>query len=171
MLYSDYYYWLLSLVDDGEHNILIRYLYTCPYRWQFTLDENRAAGGLNLRTRYANENGIDLQDVGTGPCSILEMLIALAERMMELLDYDIYTWFWRLIQNLNLYVFDNSHFDEKLVNYILNQWLDREYDASGNGSLFPLIRYSGDCRNLDTWGQMNIWISENYPHTDDWLRD
>lgn len=169
MGYSDYYLWLESLVNDGNHSKLIRYLYEQPYRWQFTLDENRAAGGLNLRSRYAYDNGVNVQDVGIGPCSILEMLIALADRMVEILTMDIYDWFWDLMLNLNLIKFDDFHFDERGVNYILNTWLDRQYDRQGNGSLFPLKEYSGDCRNLDTWGQMNAWISENYPHTDDWL--
>lgn len=168
-MYSDYYIWLESLVNDGNHSRLIRYLYEKPYRWQFTLDENRAAGGMNLRSKFAYDNGINIQDVGVGPCSILEMLIALADRMVEILTMDIFDWFWDLIRNLGLDRFDDGHFDEGGVNYILNVWLDRAYDASGNGSLFPLHYYQGDCRNLDIWGQMNAWIAENYPHTDDWL--
>ena len=169
MSYSDYYLWLDSLVNDGNHSILIRYLYDHPYRWQFTLDENRAAGGLNLRSKYACENGIDIQDVGCGPCSVLEMLIALADRMTEILDMDIFNWFWTLLSNLGLDRFNDAYFDEGQVNYILQVWLDRAYNRKGNGSLFPLSRYPGDCRNLDTWGQMNAWIAERYPHTDEWL--
>lgn len=169
MGYSDYYLWLESLVSDGNHYELIHYLYEYPYRWQFTLDENRAAGGYNLRRQFAYEHGIDIQDVGYGPCSVLEMLIALADRMRELLTMDIYDWFWDLLRNLGLNKFDDDGFDERGVNYILTEWLDRHYDSLGNGSLFPLKRYSGDCRNLDTWGQMNAWIAENYPHSDNWL--
>ena len=169
MLYSDYYLWLDSLVNDGNHNVLIRCLYDQPFRWQFILDENRAAGGLNLRRKFAFENGINIQDVGRGPCSILEMLIALSDRMTEFLEGDIREWFWQLIRNLSLERFDDNHFDESNVHYILNIWLDRQYDFQGNGSLFPVSKYSGDCRNLDIWGQMNVWISENYPHSDDWL--
>jgi hypothetical protein len=169
-MYSDYYIWLDSLVQDGNHLQLIRYLYEHPYRWQFTLDENRAAGGLNLRSRYAYENGIDICDIGLMPeCSILEMLIALSDRMVEVLSADIRDWFWVLLQNLGLDQYDDEHFDEKGVFDILEVWLDRRYDSDGMGSLFPLSRYSGDCRNLDTWGQMNAWIEENFPHNDSWL--
>lgn len=170
MPYSDYYLWLESLVNDGNHSKLVRYLYEQPYRWQFTLDENRAAGGINLRRTFAFENGINLQDVGNGPCSILEMLIALADRMTEMLSDDIFNWFWTLMSNLRLDWFtDDYQFDEGRINDILNVWLDRQYDANGNGSLFPVHGYSGDCRNLDTWGQMNVWISENFPHSSEWL--
>ena len=169
-MYSDYYLWLYSLVNDGNHDQLIRYLYECPFRWQFTLDQNRAAGGLNLRSRYAFENGIDIQDVGQGPCSILEMIVALADRMTDFVEeIDIHTAFWQMLSNLGLDQFYDGRFDEGRVNYILNVWLDREYDQFGNGSLFPLKEYRGDCRSLDIWGQMNAWISENYPHTDAWL--
>ena len=169
MAYSDYYLWLYELVNDGEHDTLIRYLYEHPYTWQFTLDENRSAGGINMRNRYANENGILPRDVGEGPCSILEMLIALSERMVELLTCDIYTWFWQMLDNLGLTQFDDSNFDERGVSYILSVWLNRSYNSKGEGSLFPLKDYSGDCRNLDTWGQMNAWIAENYPHDSNWL--
>lgn len=169
---TDYYLWLKSLVDDKRHydyDLLLLYLYEHPYRWQFTLDENRAAGGINLRSKFAYENGINIQDVGTGPCSILEMLIALSDRMTEYLCCDISDWFWDLINNLELNKFNDHSFDERGVSYILSVWLDRGYDAKGNGSLFPLKGYFGDCRNLDTWGQMNAWIAENYPHDDNWL--
>ncbi len=169
MYYSTYYLWLHSLVDDGNHDELIRYLHSQPYRWQFILDENRAAGGLNLRNKYAYEAGVNIEDVGAGPCSVLEMLIGLADRMTEILTAEIFDWFWDLMRNLGLDKFNDSNFDERGVSYILNVWLDRTYDSKGNGSIFPLRNYSGDCRNLDIWGQMNIWISENYPHTDNWL--
>lgn len=169
MTYSGYYLWLDSLVNDGNHSRLIRCLYESQFRWQFILDENRAAGGLNLRSRYAYDNGINVIDVGHGPCSVLEMLIALSDRMTENLSIDIWNCFWILLRNLQLDQFDDSRFDEGRVNYILNIWLDRQYDMYGNGSLFPLREYSGDCRNLDIWGQMNAWIAENYPHNDSWL--
>ena len=166
---SDYLTWLESLVDDGDHSTLIRYLHGQTFRWQFTLDENRAAGGINLRRTFSYENSIDIYDIGTGPCSILEMLIGLADRMTELIPGDIFYCFGLLLNNLNLTQFDDNHFDERRVNYILNTWLDREYNSKGEGSLFPLKHYEGDCRNLDIWGQMNAWIAENFPHTDDWL--
>ena len=89
--------------------------------------------------------------------------------MTELIPGDVFYCFGLLLNNLNLAQFDDNHFDERRVNYILNTWLDREYNAKGEGSLFPLKHYEGDCRNLDIWGQMNAWIAENFPHTDEWL--
>lgn len=166
---SDYYLWLESLVNDGNHSKLLYFLYGKEYYWQFTLDENRAAGGINLRRKFASENGIDLTDVKSGPCSVLEMLIALSDRMVEILTMDIFDWFWDLLRNLGLDRFDDGHFDENGANYILTIWLDRKFTSSGIGSLFPLREYTGDCRNLDIWEQMNAWIEENYPHSDDWL--
>lgn len=168
-MYDDYYHWLESLVNDGNHSRLIRYLYEYPFRWQFTLDSNRAAGGVNLRSEFAYEQGVDIQDVRSGPCSVLEMLIALSKRMVEILTMDISDWFWDFLRNLGLDRFDDYNYDENGVNYILNVWLNRAYDSHGNGSLFPLSDYSGDCRNLDIWGQMNAWIEEHYPHDNKWL--
>lgn len=168
-MYDDYYLWLNSLVNDGNYDKLIRYLYEHEYRWQFTLDSNRAAGGVNLRNEFAYEQGIDVQDVRSGPCSILEMLIALTKRMVEILTMDVCDWFWDLMRNLGLDRYDDRNFDEIAVGYILDVWLNRAYDSHGNGSLFPLSNYTGDCRNLDIWGQMNAWIEEQYPHSNEWL--
>ena len=166
---TEYYCWLESLVNDGSHSILIRYLFDVEYRWQMILDQNRSAGGLNLRTKFAYEHSIDIRDVSEGPCSVLEMLIALAYNMTDILEEEPGTWFWVLLTNLGLDQFDDRHFDEREANYILETWLDRRYACNGHGSIFPLTRYFGDCRNLDTWGQMNAWIAENYPHSDNWL--
>lgn len=168
---SDYYLWLESLVNDGSHGTLIRFLTRVPYRWDFILDENRSAGGLNLRRSYAYNNGVSYQDICSGPCDVLEMLIALADRMTELIPGDIKDCFWILIRNLKLDIFDDNHFNERSINSILNVWLDRAYDPDGTGSLFPLKNYNGDCRTLTIWDQMNAWISENYPHSDAWLRE
>ena len=45
-------------------------------------DDNRAEDGLQLRNQFADEQDYDLADDDlTGPCTVLEMLIALAIRM------------------------------------------------------------------------------------------
>lgn len=167
---SDYYIWLRNLVGNHmEYGKLVKQLDETPFEWLFTLDENRSAGGINLRGRYAEETSINEEDVRTGPCSVLEMLIGVAGHMEDQLACDTETWFWQLIENLCLDQFDDDNYDYRGVEYILNTWLHREYTSSGAGSIFPLKDYPGDCRNLDIWSQMNAWINENYPANDSWL--
>ena len=51
---SDYYIWLRDLVGNRNgYKKLIKQLDTIPFTWIFALDENRAAGGINLRSKYA----------------------------------------------------------------------------------------------------------------------
>ena len=167
---SDYYIWLRNLVGNrSDYSKLVKQLDTIPFTWIFALDENRAAGGMNLRGKYAFEHSMDEEDVRNGPCTVLEMLIGVADHMEDQLACDIETWFWELIKNLHLDQFTDYNYDPRGVEYIIKSWLHRNYSKNGAGSLFPLEHYTGDCRNLDIWSQMNAWINENYPTDDSWL--
>lgn len=167
---SDYYIWLLNLVGNhSDYSLLLRQLDSMPFEWIFALDENRAAAGINLRGEYAFAVSVNEEDVRTGPCTVLEMLIGVAGHMEDQLACDIEIWFWTLIGNLCLDQFDDDNYDQRGVEYIVKSWLHREYRRNGAGSIFPLKNYPGDCRNLDIWSQMNAWINENYPTDDSWL--
>ena len=167
---SDYYIWLRDLVGNRKgYKKLVKQLDTIPFPWIFALDENRAAGGKLLRGRFAYDNSTLEEDVRLGPCTVLEMLIALAGHMEDILACSIETWFWVLLENLCLDQFTDDNYDPRGVEFITNSWLNRNYTKDGRGSLFPLRHYKGDCRNLDIWSQMNAWINENYPTDDSWL--
>ena len=167
---SDYYIWLRDLVGNPDnYQNLVMQLDKIPYLWIFALDENRAAGGLNLRRKYSYETSTDEEDVRTGDCTVLEMLIGVAFHMEDQLACDVATWFWTMIENLHLDQFDDDNFDPRGVEFIVNTWMNRRYCKNGEGSIFPLKDYPGDCRNIDIWSQMNAWINENYPTDDSWL--
>ena len=167
---SGYYIWLFELVGNNpNYSKLIYHLDTIPYRWIFTLDANRSAGGLNLRSRYSYEASVEEEDVRSGPCTVLEMLVGISEHMVDQIGNDISTWFWVLMNNLKLSQFTDSEYDARRVETIINNWLNHNYQSNGEGSLFPLKNYHGDCRNMEIWVQMNTWISENFPEDDSWL--
>ena len=167
---SDYYIWLRDLVGNRRgYKKLIKQLDTIPFRFIFALDENRSCGGVLLRSKYAYETSMNDDDVRLGPCTVLEMLIALAGHMEDQLTCDVETWFWTLIGNLCLDQFTDDNYDARGVEYLVDTWLNRKYEPNGAGSIFPLKEYTGDCRNLDIWSQMNAWINENYPSDDSWL--
>lgn len=166
---SEYYIWLRSLTGDKrDYQMLIKQLDNMEFKWMFILDQNRAAGGINLRSTFAYETSTNEEDVRIGPCTVLEMLIGVASHMQDILDGDISKWFWVMINNLGLDAFTDYEYESDRVTFIINRWLSRTFRPDGVGSIFPLRDYPGDCRNLDIWSQMNAWINERYP-LDDWL--
>jgi hypothetical protein len=167
---SDYYIWLRDLVGDrGEYKRLIKTLDTTAFAWFLTSDENRSAGGINLRGEYAYETSTDDEDSRIGPCTVLEMLISVARHMEDQIGNSAEECFWMLIHNLTLDRFTDDNYNSCEVEAILKTWLYRNYNRDGTGSIFPLKHYRGDCRNLDIWSQMNAWIAENYPVDNSWL--
>lgn len=173
-LNSDYYIWLLDRIGvlNGEYKnyeLLAQHLFSTKYIYMFAMDENRAKGGLALRTLYAQTAGVYVEDVHEGPCNVLEMIESLAEKISFDHDDTIQRWFWEMLDNLNLLNYSNEFYDPNAVQYILDTWMYRRYDSSGNGSLFPVPDYEGDMRNIETWDQMNIYLTRFYPITDNWL--
>lgn len=166
-----YFEWLMSLVSgniqlDSNDYILAERLNAIVYRWHFSLDENRAVAGKSLRQVYLDIYGLDDDEVPGGECTVLEMLIALARRMSENSNRTAEDCYREMIHNLNVY-----GYSEEIVNQRINNWLDGNFDSNGDGTPFPLKHYQGDCRNLDIWTQMTIYINENYPLDKNWINE
>lgn len=126
------------------------------------MDRNRAADGIDLRYKYGCDN-----DILDEPCSILEMLIALAVRIENQImnDYDsgdrTSQWFWLMLTNLGLNRMDDDHYDEETVDWFLDRFLNREYDCNGEGGgLFILERPFDDLREVEIWVQANWYLGE-----------
>lgn len=155
-----YFEWLCSLVcSDIEYTELLAVLDSYDYVWHLLLDENRARGGLSLREKYASEIGIYIDDVRTGPCTVLEMLIALSELMSDQIDgSEPSECFWMMVDNLGLRSVYRSS-----VHAIIQNFLSNNY-SNEHGGLFPLKDYYGDVRGLDLYSQMNAWLETRFPH-------
>lgn len=166
----DYYYYLLDRAgvtdDDAEnYSYLFTELYNREFVWIIEKDENRALDGMNLRDQYTDDTGgfVDPDMY----CSMLEMMVALAIRcendIMGEPDEDrTNEWFWSMLTNLGLHRFDNKNWDRKKVNKLLDRLISRQYDASGNGGLFPLTNPMSDQRDVEIWYQMSSWLNERY---------
>ena len=166
---DEYYAWLLEKIEASDeayqgHELLLEHLYTHDFRYVLSMDSNRAKGGLALRNIYAMMAGLYIEDVKDGPCTILEMLVALAENMYMCTDLPTAKFFWELIDNLGLMRFDDAHFDPDEVSIILSNWMDRQFEKSGQGSIFPMSEeFADDFRNMEIWNQMNKYLLVNYP--------
>lgn len=172
-----YFSWLLSLIEEDcevnpwDYEKLLRLLYSREFYWTLDMDENRALDGIDLRISYIDKNElIDsdyILDAIGGPCTILEMLIALADRyevhVMSNTEYGNRTgeWFWLMINNLGLMrTCENDDFDSGLANHILDVFLNREYTYDGRGGLFYIPQPRRDLRNVEIWYQINWYFTE-----------
>ncbi len=160
MNYISYFEWLLNQIECDEQ--LGRELDAITYKWHLVLDENRSAGGLELRKIYGLEYSIDLDDVRTGPCSVLEMFVALSMRFSENADISFSKAFYEMIGNLQKV--------NKPISIAIEDWMDGNFNPDGYGSPFILHHYDGDARSLDVWTLMTIYISEHYSLSPDWLQ-
>lgn len=73
------------------------------------------------------------------PCSVLEMMVALAIKIEEQImdDPDIGNrtglWFWKMIENLGLKTMRDAVIDTDYVEKIIFRFLDRNYQRDGSG--------------------------------------
>lgn len=158
-----YFNWLCEKINHKEnfkkYGYLCSWLYNIDFYSILPNDDNRLVDGHKLRELY----GIILVDK---PCSMLEMLISLADRM----DYILYNhregnqisrWFWLLIENLNLESVEND--DDNTKNHIIiTRFLERKYSRNGSGGLFPLKYTRKNQREVEIWYQMMDYIAENF---------
>lgn len=170
-----YYQWLVNTVCDKYHSKyykkLLQDLNEREFIWSINRDEDRAIDGISLRRRYVDEIiKCDKKSIPSmqEPCSVLEMMAAMALRIEE--DYmhdsrsDINNtteWFWNMIINLGLDKNDDLNYDPDLTDTCLDCLLDRRYRRDGKGGLFMVagLNKDYDMVNVDLWTQMNWYVT------------
>ena len=157
---SDYFFWLCDKVGyQDDYDGLMRFLFDTEFYWVIPMDRSRAIDGLDLRKEFMEESDVRGDWDDGNPCSILEMMVALAIRVEEsvLGDPDI-CLFWRMIDHLGLSGIENE--DE--LRERVDDMLERRISRNGSGGLFPLRGYvRRDQRRVDIWEQCMGWINEN----------
>ena len=104
--------------------------------------------------------------------------VALAMRMEDQLldeehDYDRTSeWFWMMIKNLGLDIYDDENYNQydsnKIISDTVTRLNERTYRRNGTGGLFPLIgKVSKDQRKLEIWYQMMSYLDQNFILEDD----
>lgn len=176
-LNNRYFNWMCQLVSVRRYSIvrsyvrLLRFLYKTDFYYTIPMDGNREADGIDLRYRFGYENSYDESMITAylddRPCSMLEMMIALAIRCEENImdDPDIGDrtgqWFWNMIENLGLADMDDTEYDELYVGSIVKRFLDRGYKKNGEGGLFTIHHSAGrDLRSVEIWHQMCWYLDE-----------
>ena len=186
---EDYYRWLLAFIHPEEQKPLVYddvlyALFCTEFYSKLRMDNNRIGDGLKLRSDYTASQGLteacldELYDI-LGPCSVLEMMIALAQRAEDDFMYDpskgnrTAKWFWIMVKNLKLDVLAHPwptfgpllegksgpkfEFSEKI-----SKFLERRYEKDGEGGLFRINKGNFDMRKAEIWNQMCWFFDENF---------
>lgn len=172
ILYS-YLGWLYDRVYlDGNHWSLIGLLNEIEFTWSVPMDENRALDGLDLRREFIHEYAFNEDAVRatlSGPCSVLEMLVALCIRCEDEIMYDpeygdrTALWFWDIMRNLEIDDQDDEHFNEDLVRIKVDIFVNRRFKKGAVGSPFPDPGYTEEeAKNTEFWSMMQSYLVTNF---------
>lgn len=163
--------WLYDIVckdlfsKNLSYNKLLSYLSHREFTVIIPKDMNRVKDGVDLRLRYQRITGEYINR--DKPCSILEMMIALAIRCEEsIMDNPAYgdrttQWFWNMIKNLGLYSMTDNRFDIEYVSSVVDRFLNREYAPNGEGGLFRIKNCKYDLRDVEIWYQL-CWYLDRF---------
>lgn len=154
---------------SGSWHCLFALLHDMEFTYLMELDENRAIDGCDLRYRFAYEHGYsgeEVEELNDRPCSVLEMMVALAARCEEHIMDDPDSgkrtgkWFFGMIRSLGLSDMQDHRFDAMYARAAVSRFLRREYAANGCGGLFILRYHSADMRRVEIWYQAMWYLDE-----------
>lgn len=162
---EEYFRWMCRLVSGKPHyRRLLAFLHGVEFTYTIPMDSNRAEDGVELRYRFGRDLGYgDVQIAScldVRPCSVLEMMVALAIRCEEHImgDPDIGDrtgkWFWGMVDSLGLSHMTDREFDIDHVRHVVRRFLAREYGKDGRGGLFLVHGCRRDLRRAEIWYQM-----------------
>lgn len=145
---------------------LFRRLFDTEFVWLLPGDDNRCEDGLELREEFFLESGIrdggELSGLG---CSVFEMLVAFSRKAEFNAGETPAFWFWKFLENLGLREeTDASENPPEVIEYILFNFVWRNYDEFGNGGLFPMENPPDDQRKVEIWYQFcEYLVDQNWP--------
>lgn len=170
---EEYFEWMYEMICEGRYakensyRKLLEYLHDVEFTYIISKDSNREEDGKNLRYRFAYEvysydSRNYIVDYLARPCSVLEMMVALAiscENIMNDPHIGDRTgqWFWKMIVNLGLGGMYDTRFDKRYVDKTIDIFLNRNYDPDGKGGLFRIKNCEYDLRKFEIWVQA-LWF-------------
>jgi hypothetical protein len=173
MIVDEYFEWMVDLVCGKRYaksisfRKLLAKLHSTEFIYLIPNDENRAKDGEYLRYRFVMDHDCEdqLEYLDEEPCSVLEMMLALAIRMEENIMDDPSVgdrtgqWFWGMIVNLGLGSMSDNRYDPRYVDNALTAFLNRDYEPDGKGGLFT-VTARDDLREVEIWYQMNWYLDQ-----------
>lgn len=169
---EDYKEWLFEQVDEdrpikrASYTKLLGILFDIPFIYVHEYDYNRMIDGEELRNIYIYDGGDEEISKWNGPCTVLEVLIALAFKMQQMTDnpdiyYSVGYWFWVMIYNLDLDDMTNSYINKHKVLNKINTFMNRKYEYNGEGgNIFVISNTNEDLREMEIWHQMCRFLND-----------
>lgn len=172
-LNNAYFEWMYHLVIPHQNDIsytrLLGYLNNATFYPIVPMDENRAQDGIDLRYRFGHENRYPDAEIAclidARPCSVLEMMVALAIRIEETIMANpekgnrTPIWFFEMIESLGCSDMTDDNFDRRRVNNAIVTLLERTYSRNGRGGLFTIPNSPRDLRTAEIWYQANWYLN------------
>lgn len=171
-LLDDYFEWLCQKLEPAfkwrNYSKLLRRLLEIDFVWTLDMDKNRALKGVYLRDAYGVDNSFSevfiTNEIDISPCSVLEMMIALAKDCEDQIMWDedigdrTGVWFYHMIRNLGLLTMDDKHYNRKFIDVTIRRMMYRTYAPNGKGSMFYTVRPDVNMQEIDIWYQMMYWL-------------
>lgn len=170
-LNEEYFRWMYQLVFANEkrrsYRKLLKYLNSVEFTYILDFDSNRAEDGMDLRYRFGYEHNYNGPMIAAylddRPCSVLEMMVALANRCEEQIMDDPHAgcrrgqWFFSMLASLGLSGMNDENFVRSDAEEIVSRFLSRQYARNGDGGLFT-VNSRHDMRNAEIWYQLNWYL-------------
>jgi hypothetical protein len=126
-------------------------------------DRNRAVDGHTVRNEYIEEFGEDILEELPMASTVLEVLVAMADKADWTIRSSPYTWFITFLENLGLDVFDDYKWSadaEAFTVATVHKWLDRRFSPNGNGSPFRSSKH--DLTKVSMWDAMQWYLADEF---------
>lgn len=170
-LRNNYLIWLHKQLQDewtptGSYWSLVNIMFDKEFTWSVDHDDNRIVDALDLRIEYCNETRCRRTQMALlGPCSFLEVLIALSRHLAFVAGGEPPGWAWQLVTNLELHKCKDPMSPRRIraINRILDTCIQRTYSPDGQGGFFPLAWPDGDQTQIELWYQLNAYAAELHP--------
>lgn len=162
-----YIYWLRERAGISEYVDLSTSIGAMPFRSSVMMDRNRIMDGEQLRIIYSDLTGCRFSTDIRG-CSVLEFLVALADRVNDTLaTVPVDEAFRMFMDNMDISRCTDDWFlrqrdPERYIQIRCDIMMDRMYEPDGsNGGLF-VVHSTKDIRPSEWWWQMQYWLNEQY---------
>lgn len=175
-LNNEYFDWIYNIVCNDRYykNLsyrkLLMFLHSIEFTYTVEMDDNRAADGIDFRYQFGYEKGypdnVIKRYLDNQPCSVLEMMVALAFKLEEhIMDDAAFgnrtgQWFWNMIVSLGLGNMCDSRFDKNYAEEVVARFLNREYERNGKGGLFTIHDIRRDMRTAEIWYQAMWYLND-----------